>query len=76
MFHERYATFTLFGGAHIAAICVSLLAIALLLARLRRPLTIDRFYERTTAAVMLLTEAVFLVWQFSAFGASPYYLLT
>lgn len=74
MFHEKYATFTPFGVAHIAAILVSLALIALLLLRLRRPLTVDRFYERAVGAVMLLTEAVFLVWQFSAFGASPEHL--
>lgn len=73
MFNEKYATLQAGDSAHVAAIVVCVAAVILCLAVMRR-LKRDRFYECLVAAVMLLTEAVFLVWQFSAFGVGVEHL--
>lgn len=73
MFDEKYATLQAGDFAHVAAIVACGVAVILCLAALRR-IKRDRFYECLVAAVMLLLEAVFLVWQFSAFGAGVEHL--
>ena len=74
MFDERFATFKAFGASHIAALAVSLALIVLFFAFAGKLRRIDAFYEKLTASVMLLTEMVFLVWQFKLFGPSPEHL--
>ena len=73
MFDEKYATLQAGDPAHVAAIVVCVAAVILCLAVMRRRKR-DRFYECLVAAVMLLMEAVFLVWQFSAFGVGVEHL--
>lgn len=70
MFDERFATFKAFGISHIAAIAVSFALIALFFIFAKKLRGVDPFYEKLTAFIMLLTEAVFLVWQFKIFGPS------
>lgn len=74
MFDEKYANFRIWGASHIAAIAVAFILIALFFVFAKKIKGNDPFYERLTAAVMLLTEAVFLVWQFTVFGPSAEHL--
>ncbi len=67
MFDEKYASFKIFGASHIAAIVISFVIVALYVIFVKR-VKLDRFYEALIGAVMLLTEAVFLVWQFALYS--------
>ena len=67
MFDEKYASFEVFGASHIAAIVISFVIVALYLIYIKR-VRLDRFYEMLIGALMLLTEAVFLVWQFRLYS--------
>lgn len=74
MFDEKYAAFRVWGASHIAAIAVSFILIALFFVFAKKLKGLDPFYERLTGVIMLLTEAVFLVWQFTVFGPSAEHL--
>ena len=73
MFDERYATLEPFSIAHVSAMAVCFGIIALYMLFIKK-IKLDRFYETVIAVVMLLNEAVFLIWQFSSYGAGVEHL--
>ena len=73
MFNEKYASFEPFDAAHITAMVISVIAIALCVIFIKK-LKLDRFYEKLIGAIMLLLEAVFLVWQFALNSPGPEHL--